>query len=158
MNDSPPPDPVTTSRKLNRIMMIDDEAFDLKMYSRIVSRSGMVTETVTFTRAEDGLAYLLDPDSPPVDLILLDINMPRMTGFDFMEAACDELGPDFDVPIVMMLTTSMSEDDRDRAATYSPIRAYFNKPLTTDHLSLAADIVSDIATKPSADHRVAAAP
>ena len=127
---------------LGRVMLVDDDSIDLKMYDRIISRSGVVAETVKFTCAEEALAYLLDPETPPVELIFLDINMPRMTGFEFMDAACAALGPDFTVPVVMMLTTSISEYDRDRAAKFSPIKAYFNKPLTKDQLVTAAGIVA----------------
>lgn len=134
-----------TEPALGRVMLVDDDSFDLKMYDRIITRSGMVAETVKFTSAEEALAHLLDPETPPVELIFLDINMPRMTGFEFMEAACSALGPDFNVPVVMMLTTSISEDDRDRAATFSPIKAYFNKPLTKDQLQSAATIIADAA-------------
>lgn len=131
------------SARIDRVMLVDDEKFDLEMYRRIIERSGMVADIVSFSSAEEALAYLLDPETPGVDLIFLDINMPRMTGFEFMEAACDALGPDFDVPVVMMLTTSMSQGDRDRAATFHPIRAYFNKPITQDQLRTAARIVAD---------------
>ena len=136
-------DPASDAPSLGRVMLVDDDSFDLKMYDRIITRSGMEAETVKFTSAEDALAYLLDPETPPVELIFLDINMPRMTGFEFMEAACAALGPDFSVPVVMMLTTSISDHDRERAATFSPIKAYLNKPLTKDQLASAATIISD---------------
>ncbi len=127
---------------VRRAMLIDDDDFDLRMYQRIIARSGTIAEIVTFTSAQDALDYLLDADTPHVDLIFLDINMPRMSGFEFMQAACAALGPDFDVPVVMMLTTSMSDDDRNRARTFAPIKAYFNKPLSPDHLTSAAAIAT----------------
>lgn len=132
----------SSPKRLGRIMLVDDDTFDIMMYKRIIARSGLVDEIVSFASAEEALAYLLDPESPGVELILLDINMPIMTGFDFMEAASKALGPDFGIPVVMMLTTSISERDRDRAATFSPIKAYLNKPLDPEHLANAAEIVA----------------
>lgn len=128
---------------LGRVMLIDDESFDLKMYRRIISRSGIEAEVLAFTSAEDALDYLLDPDSPQVALIFLDVNMPRMTGFEFIEAVSSSYGQDFNIPVVLMLTTSLSPTDRARAENLSPIRAFFNKPLTQDHLSNAAAILAE---------------
>lgn len=126
---------------LNRVMIIDDDTFDLKMYRRIIDRSGLVGELLTFTSAEDALAHIADPARPMPDLVFLDINMPRMTGFEFMDEACRLLGDDFSIPIIMMLTTSISPDDKERAASFAPIRGYFNKPINADHLRRAFDLL-----------------
>ncbi|UWR24110.1 response regulator [Sulfitobacter sp. S190] len=122
-------------------MLVDDERIDQMMYRRILERSGMTESIVGFTYAEQALEYLLDPDSPAVDLILLDINMPRMTGFEFLEAACERLGERFSASVVIMLTTSLNPKDQARAASFDVVRAYVNKPLEKDNLELAASVL-----------------
>ncbi|QUJ78014.1 response regulator [Sulfitobacter albidus] len=126
-------------------MMVDDEQIDQMMYRRIIDRSGMAEDVVGFTYAEEALAYLKEGDRPPVDLILLDINMPRMTGFEFLEAACAELGEAFNTSVVIMLTTSLNPRDKARAASFDMVRGYVNKPLEPENLRVAAEAVKEVA-------------
>ena len=79
-------------------------------------------------------AYLIDRKEPAPNLILLDINMPKLDGFEFLDAASKALGADFAV-VVVMLTTSLNPADRDRAKQYAAIKEYLNKPLTVDLLA-----------------------
>jgi CheY-like chemotaxis protein len=116
---------------LNRIVLIDDSEPDL-IYSRIVlERSGLAREVQSFESAREALAWLLAPDSHGADLILLDINMPGMDGFEFLEAlrqarVCQ---PDKAWGKVVMLTSSPDPEDRERAASYPCVRGYLVKPL-----------------------------
>lgn len=126
---------------LGRVMLIDDERVDQMMYKRILDRSGMAQDIIPFTYAEDALAYLADTEKPPVDIIFLDINMPRMTGFEFLEAADAKLGAAFQTSVVIMLTTSLNRADRERAAKFPLVKAYLNKPLEHEYLVEAANIL-----------------
>ena len=63
-------------------MSIDDELIDQKLVRRILERSAMVGEVLTYQMAVDALAHLRQFDTPPVEVIFLDINMPRMSGFE----------------------------------------------------------------------------
>lgn len=136
---------MTSSGKLGRVMLIDDERVDQMMYKRILTRSQMADDIVSFMYAEEALAYLTDPDMPPVDLIFLDINMPRMTGFEFLEAVEERLGTKLQTAVVIMLTTSLNQADRERAAKFPRVKGYFNKPLDPEYLYEAARIRSESA-------------
>lgn len=124
-----------------RIMLIDDEEFDLMMYRRIIDRSGLVGEVVTLSTAQAALDYFKQTDAPDIDLIFLDIRMPILSGFDFLELVEPYLPEGVEVPVIMMLTTSMSTQDRDRAATFERVVSYMNKPLTQSHLQDAVKLV-----------------
>lgn len=123
------------------IMLIDDEAFDQKMYQRVIQRSGIVGKTLSFLYADEALAFLMQPGREPVDVILLDINMPRMNGFEFLAAATAQCGPGLARIVVVMLTTSLEPSDREKAKGFSVVRAFINKPLTVRHLTDIADLL-----------------
>lgn len=126
---------------LGRVMIVDDEDVDRMLYERILKRSGLVRDVVSCPLATDALHYLENPASPAVDLILLDVNMPEMSGFDFL--ACAEpkvLGPRR-IPVILMLTTPLAPAGRARAARHDCIQAFFAKPLRIDHLDRALDAV-----------------
>lgn len=130
---------------IETVMLIDDESFDQKLYQRVITRSGLVGEVISFLYADEALAYLASADSKPIDVIFLDINMPRMNGFEFLEAATRTLGEEFARIVVVMLTTSLERSDRERAASYSVVRRFINKPLTREHLEEVAEILREMA-------------
>lgn len=132
---------MTGTPPIKTLMLIDDESFDQKLYQRVIARSGLVGEVLSYLYADTALAYLQSPGRKAVDVILLDINMPRMNGFEFLDAAVHSLGPSFARVVVVMLTTSLDPRDRDRAAAYPVVRRFIPKPLTVEHLhQIAADL------------------
>lgn len=119
---------------IDTLMIVDDNALDQKLYARIIARSGLVGQVHSFVMAEDALTFLAAATCPVIDAVLLDINMPRMNGFEFLDAATMRFGSGFARAAVIMLTTSMSEHDQQRAAGYEVVRDYINKPLRPEHL------------------------
>jgi len=132
---------MTEPHALKRIMLIDDEMFDQLAYRRVIDQSGLVGETVMFQSAEEALAHLRDPGTEPFDAIFLDINMPRMNGFEFLSAAHEELGGAFATAVIIMLTTSLDPRDRERAAQFDVVKRFIAKPLTKEHLVEVAEMV-----------------
>ncbi len=125
--------------RIGHLVAIDDSEFDQMANARLVERSGMVDDFRTFLDATEALAYLRQTDRPRVDAILLDINMPVMDGFEFLDAATAEFGDDFAGIVVLMLTTSLLPKDVERALSYKPVRDFFNKPLSLDLLRQIAE-------------------
>ncbi|MFK8082310.1 MAG: response regulator [Granulosicoccus sp.] len=129
---------------IRTVMSIDDNALDQVLYKRVMNRSGIVENILTFQSAEDALAHLKLKQREEVDVILLDINMPCMSGFEFLEQAIKELGIDFSKMVVIMLTTSLDPSDKERAGHFSMIKAYLDKPLNVNNLKEIAAMLPQV--------------
>lgn len=119
-------------------MLIDDNQVDQLLSERLINRSGLVQNFLSFLSAEEALEYIRSSEQPAADAILLDINMPRMDGFEFLEAATQELGDRFARIVVMMLTTSLDPKDREKARAYAVVKDYINKPLMMEYVEKIA--------------------
>ena len=114
---------------LNKVMVIDDSDADLLYTSIILERSGCAEQVLPFESAADALAFLATADGDSVDVILLDINMPGMDGFAFLEAYEHARASRERHPVVVMLTSSPDPADRARALAFASVRSYVVKPI-----------------------------
>lgn len=131
------------SKPIQLAILIYDQAFDQKMYKRILQRSGLVEEVMCFQVADLALNYLCSDAVREIDVIFLDIHMPRMNGFEFLERATALLGDALAHVCVVMLTTSQHAADQARADTFHRLRGYLHKPLTDADVAHIADLVAE---------------
>jgi CheY-like chemotaxis protein len=96
-------------------------------------------QVICVKSGKEALDYLRPLYSDPGEIpqfIFLDINMPEMTGFEFL-VEYQQLPENIRSKcIIMMLTTSLNEDDRLKAERNEFVRRFLNKPLDRDKLSL----------------------
>ena len=122
---------------LNSILLVDDSEADLFLTSRVIRKAAVTETLVAKHSAQEALDYLsqrVDEQYPRPAIIFLDINMPRMSGWDFLDAY-EQLDPEMKAQIVVcMLTTSQAQRDREKAAQYQVIGGFTNKPLTQEKL------------------------
>ncbi|MGC3982142.1 MAG: response regulator [Steroidobacteraceae bacterium] len=112
-----------------RILLVDDNEADNVYHEIMLRRAGFGGEVIVCESGEAAIDYLrTHPDKLP-ELVLLDINMPGMDGFEFARLATPYLDGDATATIVM-LTSSASEADRRKAKQLPVIRGYIIKPLT----------------------------
>lgn len=115
---------------LKRILLIDDSEPDLLFTRIVLERARVAQEILSFESAREALGWLREPGSKGADLILLDINMPGMNGFEFLGAyEREHLEPR--APAVVMLTSSADPGDRRRAESFASVCGYVTKPLDT---------------------------
>jgi CheY-like chemotaxis protein len=111
------------------VLLIDDSEPD-RIYTGIVlGRSGLPFEVRDFESARDALTLLADAPQPP-SLILLDINMPGMNGFAFLDAYEKLPEAHRRNTVVVMLSSSPADSDRQRALAHAVVKDYVVKPLT----------------------------
>ncbi len=121
------------SQKLNRIVLIDDDEPTNFLHKLVIERYNCAEKVVVFQDAQLALdtlgketaSGLLQPD-----LILLDINMPGMNGWEFLEAYEKLPQTQRGHIVVMMLTTSLNPDDRRKADDITGVTGFLSKPLT----------------------------
>lgn len=112
-----------------RILMIDDNEDDL-LFTRIaLTRCGVDYDVRSFQKAQDALDHLSETPDHGVDLILLDINMPVMNGFDFLQAFEALTPQQRGNTVVVLLSSSRDALDRERATRFASVRGFLTKPL-----------------------------
>lgn len=128
-------------KKINCILLVDDNPADNYYNNYIIKDAGICNHVKTALNGVEALTYLHkagDPDHhakfPKPDLIFLDVNMPRMNGFEFLEAYKNLEDHLKSKILVVMLTTSLNPDDRKKASSYREITEFNNKPLTDEAL------------------------
>jgi CheY-like chemotaxis protein len=129
-------------KKANCILLIDDNEADNLFHSRTITKAGVCNHLEVATGGVEALEYLAKcgtPEHPRPDLIFLDINMPGMNGFEFLEEYA-KLDPHLKSKVVVfMLTSSLMPEDNDRAMKSGEISEFLNKPLTTQMVQSIVD-------------------
>ncbi|RZK41500.1 MAG: response regulator [Hymenobacter sp.] len=120
---------------LNHIVLVDDNETTSFLNNRLLSRLALAGKVSTFLRAEDACRVLWGeaPAAPPADLVFVDLKMPGMSGFDFLERYSQLAAPVQARTVVAVLTTSMHAADTARVAQYPNVE-YLTKPLTEEKL------------------------
>ncbi|SFD63282.1 Response regulator receiver domain-containing protein [Chitinophaga sp. CF118] len=120
------------NKKLNCIMLVDDSSDDNFFHEREIKKSDLATIVITKNSGKTALEYLKSKKDPRSDLIFLDINMPGMNGWEFLNEY-NQLDKELQSQaIIIMLTTSDNSDDLERVKMWKIVSHYITKPLTKE--------------------------
>ncbi len=118
-------------------IIVDDDPINNFITKRLITKNYPNAEVVTFTQPEAGLQYVMSifekPDNGKA-ILLLDINMPIMTGWQFMEHL-ELVGSGVNNRLLIyILSSSVDPADKKRAKVNPQINDYIVKPLTAEAL------------------------
>ncbi|SFF18488.1 response regulator [Spirosoma endophyticum] len=123
-------------KNLDCVLLVDDDRFINLAQSKAVERAGIGVNIRAVTTVEEALDFLTfsgiyegTQAIPRPGIILLDINMPGLTGWDFIDLY-HKLDEAYKAKvIIVMLTTSMNPVDQKRALSTGAVVDFLHKPL-----------------------------
>ncbi len=121
------------------IWVIDDDPIYQIIVSKIIDRTMLFKKTLSFKNGLEALNKLKEviyknEDIPSI--ILLDINMPVMDGWEFMEEL-NNIHSQFTNEInIYIVSSSIAEEDKNKSKNFKTILGYISKPVTVDDIVL----------------------
>lgn len=123
------------------VIIVDDDQIVVFIQKKMITNHDIASNPISFCKAEDALDYLIEAqkENQKKDfLIFLDINMPNMNGWDFLNCIeCHEEKPNYHV---IMVTSSIDNKDKQKAGRYSTVRAFIEKPISASDCEMVREI------------------
>ena len=132
------------ARTVRRLLLAEDNAADVFLMEAALQHAGVALEFVVARDGVEAMA-LLQGGGPLPDALVLDLNMPRMNGFEVLEAVRGD--PHLARLKVIVLTTSSASVDRERALALRA-DAYITKPLAFDEFTALAGQLDELVQPP----------
>ena len=115
-------------------IIIDDSQLDCFIAEKIIQNTGTFSSVKTYTQALEALEVIKGSGGKKdaVTIIVLDIQMPLMNGFQFVEAfeqLSEEIRAEY---VIFMFSSSINENDKNRIENYASIRRFYGKPISKD--------------------------
>ncbi|QNF31591.1 response regulator [Adhaeribacter swui] len=124
------------SRKLN-VLLIDDDATTNFLHKRTLNKTQLTRNIEVAETVQEALNYWKSPDYAEQDkpeLIFLDLNLPGLTGWDFIDEYKKIESGNNNPPVIFILTASVNYDDEKKANGIAEIAGFRRKPLTVEML------------------------
>ncbi|MGF1923883.1 MAG: response regulator [Bacteroidia bacterium] len=121
--------------KLN-LLVIDDDDINVFIIKKIVEKTGFDIDMVARNNGQQAIDYIKETiaqNSPLPRLVLIDINMPVMNGWEFIEAY-ESLGIEQKVDMYI-LSSSVYENDIEKTKSYKAVKGFISKPLSMERLT-----------------------
>lgn len=127
---------------LKKVFCIDDDPIALILCEMVIKKAEFAQEVITAKNGKEGIMWFSEyfsknkkqsrPDPP--QLILLDLNMPVMNGWDFLEDYLMKYADRIPETKVVIISSTVNPEDFLRANRYDIVIDFINKPLTTEGL------------------------
>ena len=128
---------------LQKVICVDDDPIALLLSKLVISKAGFASQIITAVNGEEAIAYLQKPEtmeeyalsSDPL-LILLDLNMPVMDGWEFLEQFTAKLYDRYTNVKIILLSSSIDPNDIKKSKEFSMVLDFLPKPLTKEMLEV----------------------
>lgn len=137
--------------KIEKVMCVDDDPIALLLSKLVISKADFASQVITAANGEIAIQYLERPEvieeehnSKNPLVILLDLNMPVMDGWEFLEQFSTTLYLDhYKTTKVILLSSSIDPNDIERSKDFSMVAAFLPKPLTKEMLQTILQKIND---------------
>ena len=121
-----------------KYVAVDDDSFNNMLCTMIIEDTlGEEVDITTFTKPEEGLAFVKNVNGPTV--LFLDINMPTLSGWEFLELY-DMFSEEVKTHLrIYMLSSSLDQRDKDKASRNKYVNGFLSKPLESDAIMSIAN-------------------
>jgi CheY-like chemotaxis protein len=127
--------------KKNIIWIVDDDSIYQIIINKIIQKSEIFTSSASFKNGKEAINALsnLSEDLELLpDIILLDINMPVMDGWEFMEEMKILSLPKEQKIDTYIVSSSIAPEDKNKSKKFSAISGYISKPVSVNDLMIIA--------------------
>ncbi len=119
--------------QFDAIFLVDDDPINNLINKRLISKTGISHHIKEFLGGEDALTSLKDVQEADHLLIFLDINMPVLNGWEFLNKYLEYFPNRKDR--IIILSSSIDFQDRQRAQEYQIVAGFLEKPLTLEKIA-----------------------
>jgi len=122
-----------------RIYIIDDDPIYQLVTKKLIEKTNLFGETKSFGNGNEALHFFENTGDLP-DVILLDIEMPEMDGWDFLDQLL-QLEERFHKEVtIYVASSSIALEDKMKARQYPCVKDFLSKPMNLEKLKAIADV------------------
>ena len=126
----------------NKVLLIDDDEITVTICDRLMKISNFAADVIACPDGQRATGYLVENISSLPQIILVDLQMGIMNGWEFLNWFQKWSASLQKYPAVYVLSSSLSHEDVQRSESYGCVKGFIVKPINVGHLNDIADEVS----------------